>query len=309
MQTSDVKMCDHEALKTPQTQSWIVCVCSWYTDVATHMLLDLIKQNIFSTNSKKIDILWNSVITMNVLIKNYESKGDGWGTHQHISVAECTVRSWATQHTQCCLPQRKTSALAPPEGRDGAQCTGLKADIKRDARQKRKSPDTQPWGTSNPDSSLSHEVVTREKHAGDLQETNKTQSSPAIRFALLLLKLTESPFFFFLPCSKNSDLRFKFFKDMDSDSTWEKEIRTQWVMREQGNMLSSNNDTWDKRSASKMYNHVFLTSCCYITQQMPLILSATVQWAQRWFKSTQRQSPGCCASVCWAQEWASRSIP
>lgn len=166
----------------------------------------------------------------------------------------------------------------------------LKADIKRDARQKRKSPNTQPWGTSNPDSLLLHKVVTREKHAGDLQETHRTQSSPAIRFALLLLKLTESPFFFFLPCSKNSDLRFKFFKDMDSDSTWEKEIRTQWVMREQGNMLSSNNATWDKCSTSKMYNHVFLTSC-YITQQMPLILLATVQWVQRWFKSTQRQSP------------------
>lgn len=78
---------------------------------------------------------------------------------------------------------------------------------------------------------------------------------------------------------------------MDSDSTWEKEIRTQWVMRKQGNMLSSNNDTWDKCSASQMYNHVFLTSYCYITQQMPLILSAAVQWVQRWFKSTQRQSP------------------
>lgn len=72
-----------------------------------------------------------------------------------------------------------------------------KADIKRDARRKRKRPNTQPWGTSNPDSSLSHEVATREKHAGDLQETNRTQSSPAIRFALLLLlKLTEFPLFF-----------------------------------------------------------------------------------------------------------------
>lgn len=36
---------------------------------------------------------------------------------------------------------------------------------------------------------------------------------------------------FFLPFSKNSDLRFKFFKDMDSESTWEEETRTQWVFR------------------------------------------------------------------------------
>lgn len=32
----------------------------------------------------------------------------------------------------------------------------------------------------------------------------------------------------FLPCSKNSDLRFKFFKDMGSDSTWKMENRKEW---------------------------------------------------------------------------------
>lgn len=53
----DVKMCNHEALKIPQTQSLIVCVCSRYTDVATHMLLGLLSEIFFCMDSKKIDML------------------------------------------------------------------------------------------------------------------------------------------------------------------------------------------------------------------------------------------------------------
>lgn len=75
-------------------------------------------------------------------------------------------------------------------------------------------------------------------------------------------------FFFLLPFSKNSDLRFKFFKDMDSESTWEKETRTQWVLTVR---------TWKQCVAFRdAWNCIFFTPNCYTTQQMELILCATI---------------------------------
>lgn len=71
---------------------------------------------------------------------------------------------------------------------------------------------------------------------------------------------------FFLPFSKNSDLRFKFFKDMDSESTWEMENRIQWGTVEERNkgiwhLITLIYELHIRFMSLKMYhNHMFQTA-------------------------------------------------
>ena len=119
-----------------------------------------------------------------------------------------------------------------------------------DKSQKRKSPKKEPWrisvltwlsiyngflmhltwgGQDHAKKPLeSWELQQRRRNDTEAQRTQPTgytdvtwrQAHPPLGSVLVL--------FFFLPCSKNSDLRFKFFKDMGSDSTWEMENRIKW---------------------------------------------------------------------------------
>lgn len=92
-----------------------------------------------------------------------------------------------------------------------------------------------PWKNILHDSPLwTRDAVMLKKHAtGSLSETEGQRNQPPddaeVTFTKRQSTLRRSPqtdyfiylFFliFFLPVSKNSDLRFRFFKDMDSDST------------------------------------------------------------------------------------------
>lgn len=91
-----------------------------------------------------------------------------------------------------------------------------------------------PWKNILHDSPLlTRDAVMLKKHAtGSLSETEGQRNQPPddaeVTFTKRQSALRWSPqtdyfiylvFLFFLPVSKNSDLRFRFFKDMDSDST------------------------------------------------------------------------------------------
>lgn len=93
-----------------------------------------------------------------------------------------------------------------------------------------------------------HGAAIMKKHAAQsLLETKAQRSShqttrrssikrqPALKRSALMYV-----FAFLLPVSKNSDRRFKFFRDMDSDSTWETENRFQRAT------LKSNKNTYIK---------------------------------------------------------------
>lgn len=137
------------------------------------------------------------------------------------------------------------------EGRGTA--LGLSSDTKQDHHKKRKSPKTEPQRNSNPDSSLSIDNwllinwTWGKKHAKvpwkseSFSKTKAQRTQPPDYTVIIIIKRHPPPsqsalfFSFFLPFSKNSDLRFKFFKDMDSDSTWEMENRIQWGTVEERN--------------------------------------------------------------------------
>lgn len=97
--------------------------------------------------------------------------------------------------------------------------------------------------------------------------------------------------FMSLPCSKNSDLRFKFFKDKGSDSTWEMGNRTQWGTAGEpwGDLHFINNHTcivyaaYVKVKVYKVEMWIFL----FLRPQ-----TKSTNWPPRWcvFYSVQKQS-------------------
>lgn len=103
---------------------------------------------------------------------------------------------------------------------------------------------------------------------------------------------------FCLPFSKNSDLRFKFFKDMDSESTWGVENRIPWGTGEKaGSLIVLIHERRTQCASLKMYHIIiccFVTSHRYITQQMALILSTTVQRVQSCLESSAPPSGSFC---------------
>lgn len=86
----------------------------------------------------------------------------------------------------------------------------------------------------------------------------------------LLLLLRAPPRFdqCFLPCSKNSDLRFKFFKDMGSDSTWEMRTGYSEAQQRRKNMFYQGRYHLILLTHCHEFSSVIITCCwwwfCYI---------------------------------------------
>lgn len=124
----------------------------------------------------------------------------------------------------------------------GGTAQGLSLDTKGEA------PKMAPWKNIIQNSSLMHDAAMKKHAAKSLLETKAERSShqttlrssikrqPALKRSALM-----DVFAFLLPFSKNSDRRFKFFRDMDSDSTWEMENRFQRAT------LKSNKNTYFNR--------------------------------------------------------------
>lgn len=154
--------------------------------------------------------------------------------NQHVWVAVSNTKGEDMAAAWSCLPQRKTRALTldpePPEGGRG-HSTRIKLGHQRRSPQKwhhgRILSITAHWWCTtlrlwrNMQTKVSWRPKRREaSHQTTLRSSIKRQ--PALKRSALMYVLVS-----LLPFSKNSDRRFKFFRDMDSDSTWETENRFQ----------------------------------------------------------------------------------